>query len=561
MNPRYALTTALTLLICAWLGSAAAQTPAQYTCPMHPHYISTDANGTCPICGMDLVPVAGNKTEKGSASIAVASGMLQTMGVRTARVAIATFGRRVRAYGNVEPNTRLETVVASRLEGWIESLTVRAEGDSVRPGALLYRIYSPDLIAAQKDYLLAVQAGNPKRLGAVRQRLRSLGLQPAVIARLENRREVTERIPVYAEAGGIVLELLAREGAYLKPGTPVLRLQSYAKVWVIASIAEQDLALVDTGMPVTLGFPSAPAAPAAGRVDYVYPTIDPRTRTARVRIEVDNAAGHLRPGAYADISFDLGGDERLAVPTEAILRDSRGAHVVMALGGGRFAGRAVRTGIAASGRTEILSGLSVGEEIVISGQFLLDSEVNLREGLARLAPQPTADTPLAELQLDAATLAQFDHLVDTALYLHEALIDNYAIDPYYLDPTLTLAGQLETRFAETRLAPVIKASARAITAARDARQGAPLAIQLQELVAALLPWLSAGAEGHYAQQDLVLFRDTASGAHWLQQGGAARNPYGAGVAERIDWPAAQPVPPAPRRADQTTDHSAHGGVR
>lgn len=554
-----------------------AQT-AQYTCPMHPHYISTDPNGSCPICGMDLVP-AGNADSGGGdeilyyknpmgqpdtspvpkkdsmgmdyipvyASAASEPGvrvvpeMIQTMGIRTVPAEVAQFGRSLRAFGVVETNERLENVSVARLEGWIEDLTVRAKGDTVRPGALLYRVYSPDLIAAQKDYLNALGIGNDKRIAAVRQRLRSLGMQNAAIERLTQTREAFERVPVYAEAGGTVSELQVREGAYVRPGTPILRLQSYSGVWVMASIPETDLPLIDTGIPVRLDFPSAPEAPAEGTVDYIYPTIDPKTRTVRVRIEVDNAAGYLRPGAYANITLDIAGEGRLAVPTEAILRDSQGAHVIVALGEGRFAGREVRTGISAQGRTEIRVGLAPGETVVASGQFLLDSEANLREGLAKLEGPSSSmaagpDMPLSQLPVDASTLAEIDHFTDMALYFHEALIDGYRIDPYFVDPALGLGETLRVRFADTKLVPILEEAEVALRAARNAREGKPLAIELTRLMAALEPWLLEGAPVRYRDAGLSLFRETGSGHLWLQEGAAPRNPYGDGGAELIPWP-------------------------
>jgi len=388
--------------------AAASSESSRYTCPMHPHYISTDPDGTCPICGMDLVPVTDDaNAAQGDGSIAVAPEMIQTMGIRIVPTEVTDFGKTLRAFGVVETNERLENVAASRLEGWIENLTVRAKGDTVRPGTLLYRVYSPDLIAAQQDYLNSLTIGNETRISAVRQRLRSLGMQNTAIDQLTQNREVIERIPVFAEAGGrnVYRELQVREGDYVKPGTPILRLQSYSGVWVMASIPETDLPLIDTGLPVRLDFPSAPDAPAEGNIDYIYPTIDPLTRTANVRIEVDNAAGYLRPGAYADVSMDLGGEPRLSVPTEAVLRDSRGSHVIIALGDGRFAGRGVQTGVSANGQTEIIAGLQPGERVVASGQFMLDSEVNLREGFSKLQPPPGVvagpETHLSQLPVDA----------------------------------------------------------------------------------------------------------------------------------------------------------------
>jgi len=391
---------------------------SSYTCPMHPHYIATDPNGGCPICGMDLVPVTTEA--KGGSGVSVSPEMLQTMGIRTAVVSVSDFNQALRAYGTVEPNTRLESMAASRLEGWISGLTVRAEGDRVRRGQRLYSIYTPDLIAAQKDYLASLQIGNARRIASVRQRLISKGMQESLVDRLSETRELIERVPVYAENSGVVTQLMVRDGDYLKPGDPILQLQAYDKVWVIASVPESDLPKMDIGKTANLNFESAPDAAKSGKVDYIYPTIDPKTRTARV----DNSSGSLRPGAYADIVFEANDTEtsasQLSIPSQAILRDSRGAHVIVALGEGRFEPRDVSIGTSVRGRTEILSGLKEGERIVASGQFMLDSETNLREGFTKLsAPISNFDatTPLSELPIDAATLSQIDHMVDIAHYI------------------------------------------------------------------------------------------------------------------------------------------------
>lgn len=535
----------------------------QYTCPMHPHYISTDSGGSCPICGMDLVPVSPNvEASKGDGSIAVAPEMIQTMGVRTAPVEIANFGRSLRAFGTVETNERLENVATSRIEGWIEDLRARAEGDTIRPGTLLYRVYSPDLIAAQKDYLNSLKIGNKNRISAVKQRLRSLGMQTSAINRLTETLKVIERVPVYAESGGIVASLEVREGDFIKPGTTILRLQSYSDVWIIASVPEQDLALVDTGMSVRLSFPSAPGAPAEGRIDYIYPEIDPKTRTGEVRIEVDNTAGYLRPGAYADISLDLGGEPRLSTPTESILRDSRGSHVILAQGDGRFSARTVQIGLNANGRTEILTGLASGEQVVASGQFMLDSEVNLREGFSKLqapvAMMSGPDTPLAQLPVDATTLAEIDHLTDMALYFHEALTDNYKIDPFFINPALDLSETLKVRFSNTKLVPILTEAQTALKFAQDSREQADLAHELSRLMAALEPWLLNGAPIHYRDAGLSLFRESDTGRLWLQESKEASNPYGNSPAELVKWPDPMAGLDSVRKEDASTDpHAGH----
>jgi len=521
------------------------QSPEQvaqtYTCPMHPHYISTDPDGTCPICGMDLVPVTSGTAQDNAVS--VSPDMIQTMGIRTSPVTAFNFNNSLRAYGTVEPNTRLESMAASRLEGWISGLTVRAEGDVVRRGQRLYFIYAPDLIAAQKDYLASLRIGNTRRIEAVTQRLKSVGLQDSLIERLTETQELIERVPVYSEGYGVVTELMVRDGDYLKPGDPVVRLQRYDKVWVIASIPESDLPNMSEGLTAKLDFETLPNDPIQGRVDYIYPTINAETRTARVRIGLDNDDGKLKPGAYADIRFERDNDEKttsaLAVPSQAILRDSRGSHVILALGDGRFEPKAVRTGRNANGHVEILSGLSAGDVIVSSGQFMLDSEASLRSGFsAREDALPAFDenTPLSDLPINAAKLSEIDHLIDTALYFHEALVDGYQIDPYFLDPTLALITKLETEFDGSKLAPILTEAKSAILSAKDNRSGDDLAASLARLMTALDPWLVLGAPSHYNQKGVLFFSDVQTGRLWLQMGGQAANPYSNGEARLIPWP-------------------------
>ncbi len=550
---------------------------APYTCPMHPHYISTDSEGSCPICGMDLVPIA-SRMSMGSASgsgqhntdmasdqieVTVSNAMIQTMGVRTEPAQVVEFGRSLRAFGTVEADERLENVSVSRLEGWIEDLNVSAEGDSVKSGDLLYHIYSPDLIATQRDYLNALSSGSKKRISAVKQRLLSTGMQAQAVQHLSQRKITIEKVPVYAETDGVVAELNIRDGDYIKPGTPILRLQSYDQVWVIASIPETDLPLIESGITANLSFPSAPSAAVKGAIDYIYPTVDPKTRTGKVRIEVENAGGQLLPGAYADITLGFGKQDRLSIVSESILRDSRGAHVIVALGQGRFASRAVTIGISAQGRTEIIKGLQAGELVVASGQFMLDSEVNLREGLSKLsasAPssestsslssevgkKPSSDMtaaitmnaapqPLSTLKPGADTLAQIDHFVDMALYFHETLLKGEPSDPKFAEPAIGLADSLSERFAGTALEPILRNSQQVLSAAKTALKGDALATELDQLMQAIEPWMLEGAPQHYSGLDLKLYREIDTGRLWLQTSGEALNPYGDSNAELVSW--------------------------
>ncbi|MGJ8560334.1 MAG: efflux RND transporter periplasmic adaptor subunit [Litorimonas sp.] len=513
---------------------------SQYTCPMHPHYISDDPNGTCPICGMDLVPVPQSGSATGS-GIVVSSDMIQTMGIRTTTVRKIIWDENLRVFGRVEPNARLRTSVASRLEGWVDELMVRAEGDIVRRGQRLYTIYAPDLISAQKDLLLSLSIGNERRIASVKQRLKSRGMQDSLIDRITETRELIERVPVYAESAGTVTEINVRDGDYLKPGTPLMTLQSYDQVWIIASVPESDLPKIKLGMQAKLRFDSAPNSAGLGTIDYIYPTLDTRTRTADVRLTLDNSNGVLRPGAYADIAFLLqdpvASDATLSVPTRAVLRDSRGSHVILSVGEGRYISRNVSVGRSEAGRTEILAGLTEGETIVSSGQFMLDSEANLQSGFSSgLEEAFDEKTPLAALPVDASTLGQIDHIVDAGLYFHEALIDGYDVDPYFLDPTIKLIEGLEGRFGGSKLSSILQESQTVLVQAKSQTDRDGLKDSLSRLMRALEPWLIDGNPSHYQAKGLRFFNDTETGQLWLQEGGLPANPYSNGQAILIEWP-------------------------
>ena len=555
---RRMLTTATTFILSLLLSQPSmSQEIAEYTCPMHPHYISTDADGICPVCGMGLVAARlSQATLSAPEDIQVSEGMLQTMGVRVAEVKKTALSRKIRAFGNVQANTRREVVSASRLEGWIENLAVTAEGDTVARGQLLYQIYSPELVAAQKDFLASLNIGNKNIINATGQRLRSLGMQRTAIASLREKRELLERIPVYAEDSGIVQSLEARDGAYVKPGNIVLKLQSYIDVWVIASIVEQDINDVVSGIPVRLNFPSAPSAPATGIVDYVYPTIDPVTRTLKVRIVVKNEQGVLRPGAFADVAFEVERGESLTIPSEAVLHDSLGSHVIISLGEGKFRSRKIQIGNTTEGKTEITAGLNESERVVVSGQFMLDSEANLREGFAKLAPSTSlSNIPLFELSLDTNDIALIDHFVETAIYFHEALIDQYDIDPHYLSSTITAGNILSKKFPNTRLQTEIVKMQRVLLDVQNTDDGNSLASQLALLTQALSPWLLQEMPTHYHALGIRLYQDVESGHYFIQQGDSPSNPYGPGAVRNIILPAKSPSNKTPDR--RMAPHAAH----
>ncbi|ABK45870.1 transcriptional regulator, Fis family [Magnetococcus marinus MC-1] len=541
MMRRYLATPLLCLLLIlpqlGW-GEPAVQ---RYTCPMHPHYIA-DQMGSCPLCGMDLVPLAAGERPTSSSpdnprnAVTIAPETIQNMGVRYGIPQWTEFGRRIRAFGMVMENERAQSVVASRVAGWIEKLQVTAVGDTIQQGMELYRLFSPDLVAAQRDLLSAAQQQGGGRLHAATQRLLALGVERRLINRWIAEKSLSERVPFYAEGSGTLSRLEVRQGSYVKPGMTLAVIQDYSRVWLNASVAEKDLSRITKQTPVRVLLPHLPGRKVATKIDYIHPIIDAASRTGTVRLLLDNQDGALRPGAYADVLFEVGVDRRLALPDGALLNDAQGYHVVLALGEGRFQPKAVKVGLSSGGFTEILEGLDEQQQVVISGQFLIDSESALGESftkLERLKP------PLNQLAPTPAQLAMLDHLVDAALYIHEAHIDGYAVEPTQLQPARDIKSLLWPHFGQTRLGAILTQAEDALSRAQQARTQAELLTALDQLVQALQPWIQQGAAQHYQAKGLHLFQHQGSPArYWLQLGAEAASPYGPGPSQAIPYPAA-----------------------
>lgn len=540
---------------------------AKWTCPMHPHYIA-DEFGSCPICGMDLVKLEtpgepqGETTEDDRSAIVIAPETLQNMGVRVAKAEKSSFGRIIRSYGRVAENERLQNELTARLEGWIEDLRIRAVGDEVKKGDLLFTLYAPEFIVSQRDYLEALKGRDKSRIKSIKTRLRAFGMQDAAIDEMVRKGTVLEFVPFYAELDGTVAMVDLRPGSYVKRGTMLTRIQDYSQVWLIVSVSEKDLSFIEVGTPARITFPNIPGREVFGRVEYVYPTVDAQTRTGQVRLILDNPDGQLRPGAFADVAFEVGTQERLAVPSEAILKSGSGRYVVVSLGEGSFQPRSVKVGLTSDRWTEISGEIDEGDDIVVSGQFLIDSESALRESFKKLE---RLQLPLALLKLNKTQFAMVDHIVDAALYIHETLVDGYDIDAKNLEPAIEVKTLLWPAFQHTQLAYIMSDAVAALKKARAARTESETQAVLAELVAALEPWLLKGAPQHYKTRNVVLYKEEKSGRKWLQIAGTPANPYGDDSAVMIPWPESKP-PPTPAhsaevtpKSDRTTRGSGHAG--
>jgi multidrug efflux pump subunit AcrA (membrane-fusion protein) len=414
----------------AWLGGcfkagenrgAAAVGETVYTCGMHPQVIQ-DHPGECPICGMKLTAVrkrsaavtaGGNQgagrgkdqmamdlarapgaevAAAGRGTMAIDSVTIQNMGIRTATVRRGPLRRTLRATGVIEYNQRTLGEVTTRFEGWIEKLYVNALGEPVTRGDPVLEIYSPQLYSAQAEYLLAIEAGGkttpPGEATRSRAlvRLKSFDMTDEQIAELERTRQPRRTLPVLAPRDGVVIELEAVEGQRAERGMMICRLGDLGSVWVRADVPEADLVFVQRGQEATLTLSYLRDRGFRGRVTYIHPGIDERTGAARLRLEFQNPGFFLKPGMVAAVRVACELEpSALLVPDMAILRGGGTTTVFVALAGGRFEPRAVTLGPRADqDEYQVLEGVSEGERIVTSGQFLLDSESQFREAVQKM---------------------------------------------------------------------------------------------------------------------------------------------------------------------------------
>lgn len=338
--------------------------------------------------GMDYVPVyAGEGGEVNSNAIRISPAVEENLGILTAPVVREDLHRLIHTVGYVSYDQSAVVRLHTRAAGWITALPITSTGERVHKGQLLFRLYSPTLVTAEQEYLQALKGGNATFIEASDRRLRALGISDDEIARLKQTREPSKSIAYYAERGGVVEMLSARPGLYVTPDTEVMRLGVLSSVWLVAEVFENQAGWVQVGDQADAHLASAPGEVLKGKVNFIYPQLDPVTRTLKVRMTFANPDVNLLPNMYADVTIaGRPAQNVLTIPTEALIRtgdeDNR---VILALGNGRFRAQPVTPGIESGGRVAILSGLKEGEIVVTSGQFLIDSEASLKASLERLS--------------------------------------------------------------------------------------------------------------------------------------------------------------------------------
>lgn len=399
-----------------------------YTCPMHPQ-VKQDHPGNCPICGMKLVkredkpegaaakgseggdrkilywydPMKpdqhfdkpgkspfmdmelvpkyadeGGMSAEGGTIVTIDPRMAQNLGMRTAEVKTGTFWQRVDTVGSVAVDENRIAVVEARAAGWVERLDVRAVGDTVRTGQIVAGVYAPDLLAAQEELALAQKLNDLTLIEAAQTRLKLLNASTS--GRPQRQTLIT------APQSGVVTELMVRQGAQVTPGMPLLKLADLSKVWILVEVPEAQAAWVAVGKPAEARLKGLPGKVFEGKVDYVYPLLDTQTRTLRARLAFDNADGALKPGMYAEVTVFGGAKQDVTlVPSEAVIRTGSRSVVLVAEAEGRYRPVEVTLGSERQDEIVVVEGLKPGQQVVVSGQFLIDSEASLLGAYNRMS--------------------------------------------------------------------------------------------------------------------------------------------------------------------------------
>ena len=440
---------------------AAAEAKLQYTCGMHPFVIS-DEPGLCPICnmkltplksgtgggasstavtgerkikywqapmdptyirnepgkspmGMDLVPVYEESTQS-SGGIQIDPVTAQNMGVRTEPVARRSLSRTIRTVGLIAYEEPRQYSVNSKIDGWIERLFINQEGQQVKKGQPLMELYSPELVAAQQEYLLALQsskqlaqssfpeiAESAKRLlEASRTRLKYWDISAKQIEALEQSGQTRKTLTLYSPQSGVVTMKKVIEGMRVLTGEELLQISDLSRVWVNADIYEYELPWVKVGQTARVELPFAPGKELEGKITYIYPYLQNETRTVKARIELPNPELELKPDMYANVQITTRAvEDVLAIPVNAVLNSGKGQTVFIARGEGKFEPRAVNTGVSDdNGLVEVTSGLDDGDVVVVSAQFMFDSESKLREAIQKMMEPKGSEAPAKKPALD-----------------------------------------------------------------------------------------------------------------------------------------------------------------
>jgi len=376
----------------------------KYWCPMHPEVTSDDPNARCEKCGgMKLMPREVSPPDArpvpGLVPVDITSERVQLMGMRTAKVTRERLSPLLRTIGFISANESTLAIITARFTGWVDELKVAQSGQQVAKGQVLVNVYSPELTTAQQVFVNAMRWVREPNSGApggnvagnldqdARKRLELLGMAPQDVAELAKAAKPFTSTPIRSPVSGYVARRGALPGLYFTPGTELFQVADLSSVWVIADIYEYDMSRVKVGQRATLSLGAYPGERFAGRVQFIYPAVNPESRTLQARMEFRNAGLKLRPGMYGDVVIELDAAGGLVVPTESIVDTGEQRYVFVSKSGGRFEPRLVKLGARTEGKVQVLEGVAEGETVVTTANFLVDSESRLRAAVEAFTPR------------------------------------------------------------------------------------------------------------------------------------------------------------------------------
>jgi multidrug efflux pump subunit AcrA (membrane-fusion protein) len=528
---------------------ASAQAPAAraktwYTCAMHP-FIIMDYPGKCPICAMDLEPL-DMSTYTGQ--IALAPVVSQEMGVRVAQVSSGPLTREIRTVGSVDYDETAVRDITTKVSGWIEKLYVNSTGQPVKKGQPLFDLFSPELYIAQTDYLMAIKDSSDPRLAKdVRTRLKFFDISDEQIATLAKSGRPTKTLTIVSPFDGLVVVKNAVEGMKFEPGVNLYRIADLSEVWVMATLYEYQLPYVQVGQNAVMSLPYIPNVNFYGKIAYIYPYLNSELRQVKVRLEFANPGLVLKPGMFANVALDSTlARDRVLVPREAIIDTGTRQVALVSLGQGRFEPRPVELGAeTGDGQVEVVSGLKQGEHIVVSAQFLLDSESNRREALAKMVEGRPAGEQKTQAAVEGAS--ELASLPEAASKEIIGLMDDYFVIGRKLsddtvegiaDPARGLAAHVDAVLnVQIPKAPDfwsrhlevadLRGKALEMIGVKDIVQGRQVFADLSTAMDSLLK--ATGVPASYGKEvqrlHCPMFREGQGGTWWLQRAGPIRNPY------------------------------------
>jgi Cu(I)/Ag(I) efflux system membrane fusion protein len=354
-----------------------------WVAPMDPNF-RKDSPGKSPM-GMDLVPVYADEVDAGP-GVKISPIVIQNLGIRTQKAKVSKLWRAINTVGTVIANPNLKQTVQIHTQGWVKKLYVNELGAQVKKGDVLFTLQSHELVNAEEDFLQVLSMGNKKLITASENRLLNFGMNHKQINELRKTRKITDTISILSPQDGFIDQMNITQGMFIKPTNHFISIVNLSELWVKAEIVENKSDWLQLNQPVDINLVSKDDEVIEALIDYIYPFINPKSRTVSVRMSLDNKDHTIKPNMFAQLKIYTGAkDNILVIPSEAVIRSGQSNRVMVAIGEGRFAAKTVRIGIESGDFIEIISGLNEGDDVVVSGQFLLDSEASLKSSIIRMS--------------------------------------------------------------------------------------------------------------------------------------------------------------------------------